>query len=89
MVLIRNRLKYHLDLMTFPFLFHFNQRLVEQIELYEVSNFNSVSTFVHFFGKLCSTIPALRNICRFIIGAIFGPYAPNNYYDVMYKTNIE
>lgn len=79
----------HIDI---SFFFHliffgenFNQRLVEQIELYEVNNYSSVSIFVQFFGNLCNTTPALRDICRFIIGTIFGPYEPNNYYDVTYK----
>lgn len=60
-----------------------NQRLLEQIELYEVNSYNGASGIVHFFGNLC-TIPALRDVCRFMIGAAFGPYAPNNYYDVTY-----
>lgn len=60
-----------------------NQRLLEQIELYEVSNFHSASPFLQLFGQLC-TIPALRDVCRFMIGAVFGTYEPNNYYDVMY-----
>lgn len=70
--------------LSYLFLLHFEQRLLEQIELYEVNNFNSVSQFMSFFGQLC-TIRALRDVCRFIIGAIFGPYAPNHYYDVMFQ----
>lgn len=60
-----------------------NQRLLEQIGLYEVSNYDRASAYVQFFGHLC-TIAALRDICRFMIGAAFGPYEPYNYYDVMY-----
>lgn len=91
---IQNRLKCNFETCwQFVFICYFiwffgdgdvNQRLLEQIELYEVNNYSSASVFVKFFGDLCSTTPALRDICRFIIGTIFGPYEPNNYYDVTY-----
>lgn len=60
-----------------------NQRLVEQIGLYEVNNFDSVSAFLPLLGQLC-TISALRDVCRFMLGVVFGPYEPTNYYDVMH-----
>lgn len=60
------------------------QTFVEENDLFEVSNYENVSPVVRFLGKLC-TMPILSDICQFVIGNIFGPFAPSSYYNVKYS----